>query len=60
MDGVTEFQHWGPAEPSGGKDNNCAVLNMNPDDDSKPPGFWSAEECNGPTTFHAICEEVDI
>ena len=58
MDGVALFQHWGPGEPNGGKDKNCAVLNLDANDNSKPPGFWRAERCHGPSTFNAICEEI--
>ena len=52
------FQHWGPGEPIGGKEKNCAVLNVDANDNSKPPGFWRAERCHGPSTFNAICEEI--
>ena len=58
VDGVVRYQHWGPGEPSGGTDKNCAVVNMDPSDAFKPPGFWRSEECNSSKEFRAICEEI--
>ena len=60
MDGVVSFQHWGPGEPSGGSAENCAVINLEPSNPLKPPGFWSTEECNGSKKFRAICEEIIV